>query len=85
MHNYSGEDSHPLHLSGATVTLQIPGFFDTYSVADVNLNATEFRGEWHVFDMTVSTSGNVNVMDVMRFEHNPEVADDKGHARKKTQ
>ena len=85
VHNYSGEDSHPLHLSGATVTLQIPGFFDTYSVADVNLNATEFRGEWHVFDMTVSTSGNVNVMDVMRFEHNPEVADDKGHARKKTQ
>jgi hypothetical protein len=35
--------------------------------------------------MTVNSSGNVNVVNVMLFEHNPEVADDKGHARKKMQ
>ncbi|MCA8943077.1 MAG: carboxypeptidase regulatory-like domain-containing protein [Planctomycetes bacterium] len=65
VHNFSGNGSHPISDSGATITLVLLGQpTRVYTVPTENPSNGNY---WAVFDLTVDGSGNVTVTDINQF------------------
>jgi len=79
VHNWSGQDAHPLVDSGAVVTLEIAGQSHVYRVA--NATGPQDAEYWHVFDFTVGGAGEITVSDVMTLNAEDPAVTEKGLVR----